>query len=251
MATRVLIVVLFVLSVLTSSAVTYLLISKSGVAAGGDIGKSVAEFIENNPEVIIQGLRKAQMARAEKESRDSDQKAQELRPQLEQSKTDPQHGNADADVTIVSFHDHNCGYCRRSIPDVEKLITEDKGVRLVMKDFPILGPLSVEKAKASLAVSKLAPQKWNDFYVALGSSNTQTVEQVIDLAVEKTGVNANLLRSEMESRETTNKISENRALGEQLGITGTPVFVINGVMVRGAAGYEAFKATVSQVRAGS
>ncbi len=251
MGTRVLIIVLFVLSILTSSALTYLLINKtnSGKAGSGDIGAEVAKFIENNPEVIIQALRKSQNAKADQEAQDTEKNAIELRPQLENNATDGQAGNKDGDVTVVAFHDHNCGYCRKSIPDIEKLITEDKGIKFVLKDFPILGPVSIEKAKASIAVAKLAPEKWFSFYDAMGKSNAQTSEQLAELVQTTVGIDPIKLKSEMESKDTANKISENHALGEQLFINGTPVFIVNGKVIRGAAGYDAFKAAVAEARA--
>jgi protein-disulfide isomerase len=254
MGTRVLIIVLFVLSVLTSSALTYLLISKTNVASAsgapaGNIGEQVAKFIQENPNVIIDSLRKAQQARAEQEEQQAGLKASELRPQLENGKNDPTAGNKDGDVTIVAFHDHNCGFCRKSIPDIEKIISEDSNVKFVVKDFPILGPVSVDKAKASVSIARIAPDKWYKFYDELGKSNAQNLDQILALASEKVGIDSNLLRSEMESSETKNKISENHSLGEQLGITGTPVFVINGQVLRGALGYDAFKSAVLQARA--
>lgn len=254
MGTRVLIVVLFVLSVLTSSALTYLLISKtnsanaSGVATG-NVGEQVAKFIQENPNVIIDSLRKAQQARAEQEEQQAGLKASELRPQLENGKNDPTAGNKDGDVTIVAFHDHSCGFCRKSIPDIEKILSEDSNVKFVVKDFPILGPSSVDKARASVAIARFAPEKWYKFYDELGKSNPQNVEQILALASEKLGIDANLLRSEMESKDTENKIAENHSLGEQLGVSGTPVFIINGQVLRGALGYDAFKAAVLQARA--
>jgi len=250
MGTRILIVVLFVLSVLTSSALTFLLINKNNSGSGSaNIGKEVAEFIEKNPEVIIQGLRKAQNARAQQEAQDMEKNAAALRPQLENNTTDGGGGNKDGDVTIVAFHDHNCGYCRRSVPDIEKLIQEDNNLKFVLKDFPILGPLSIEKSKASIAVAKLAPEKWYVFFEALALRNTQTVEQVMELAQETAGITPTRLKSEMESKDTTNKISENHALGEQLSITGTPVFIVNGKVIRGAVGYDGFRAAVAEARA--
>lgn len=251
MGTRVLIIVLFALSVLTSSALTYLLINKTGGMKGGsqDVGAEVAKFIENNPDVIITGLRKAQSARADKEAQDTEKNAISLRPQLENNPTDGQTGNKDGDVVMVAFIDHNCGYCRKSVPDVEKLLKEDKGVRFVLKDFPILGPVSIEKAKASIAAAKLAPEKWYDFYEALAHSNAQTTEQVLELAQTTIGIAPTTLKSEMESKDTANKISENHSLGEQLYINGTPVFIVNGKVIRGAAGYDAFKSAVEEARA--
>jgi protein-disulfide isomerase len=250
MGTRILILVLFVLSVLTSSALTYLLINKTGSAGGaGNVAGAVEKFITENPEVIIQGLRKAQESRAQQEAQDSEKMAMTLRPQLEKNPTDGQAGNKSGDVTMVAFYDHNCGYCRKSVADIEKVLGEDKDLKLVVKEFPILGPLSVDKAKASIAVAKIAPDKWYDYYDGMAHTNTQTVEQVVEFVQTKLGIDPNLLRSEMESKETANKISENHALGEQLNISGTPVFIINGKVIRGAAGYDAFKAAIAEARA--
>jgi protein-disulfide isomerase len=189
------------------------------------------------------------MAREEEESKKAEQMAASLRPQLEQNAKDAFAGNKSGDVTFVAFIDHNCGYCRKSIADIEKLLAEDKNIKFVLKDFPILGPLSIEKAKASIAVAKIAPEKWYSFYTALDEGNFQTPEQVIALATAKTGIDSTLLKAEMESKETENKISENHSLGEQLNISGTPVFIINGKVLRGALGYDAFKQAVSEARA--
>lgn len=251
MATRVLIIVLFILSVLTSSALTYLLVSKTMKTSGvqGNVAEEVEKFIVQNPEIIIEGLRKAQVQRQQQEAQESEEKAQTLRPQLEKASGDGVAGNKDGDVTMVVFHDHNCGFCKRSIPDVLKLVEEDKGLKVVVKDFPILGPLSVEKSKASLAVAKIAPDKWAKFYENDIKSRAQSAEQIVEEVSEVIGVDAKLLRSEMNSKEVQNKIAENHSLAEQLAIQGTPVFIINGRVIRGAAGYDAFKQMIAETRA--
>lgn len=250
MGTRILIIILFFLSVATSSAVTYYMISSNKAGAGSaDVSAAVAKFIEEKPEVIIQSLRKAQQARAEQEEQESQKTAVKLRPQLEKNPTDGFTGNKDGDVIMVGFIDHNCGFCKKSLPDIEKLVTEDKSLKFVLKDYPILGPSSIDKAKASIAIARIAPDKWYNFYDKLGHSNTQTVEQLMELAQKETGVDQNLLKSEMESSETQNKLAENKALGEQLGVSGTPVFIVNGQVLRGALGYDAFKQAVEAARA--
>jgi protein-disulfide isomerase len=165
MGTKLLIVILFVLSILTSSALTYLMINKSGhTSTNGNLKEELSKLIQENPEIIIDALRKAQTAKAEQDENKSAEAAGKLRPQLENSATDGQTGKKDADVVMVGFIDYNCGYCRKSEPDIEKLLLEDANLKFVMKDFPILGPLSVEKSKASIAIAKIAPEKWYDFY---------------------------------------------------------------------------------------
>jgi len=249
MGTRILVVVLFVLSVLTSSALTYLLINKTNAgAAPANVGQAVAEFIEKNPEVIIQGLRKAQVVREQEEAQKAEKMAEKLRPQLESDPKDGYGGNKQGNVTMVAFIDHNCGYCRKSLPDIEKLVAEDKELKFVLKDLPILGPLSIEKAKASIAIARIAPEKWYSFYTELDEKNVQTTEQVIEIANSKIGIDPTLLKSEMESKETANKVSENHALAEQLGVSGTPVFIVNGRVLRGALGFDAFKEAIAAAR---
>jgi protein-disulfide isomerase len=241
--------IIIALSALTSGTISYLMVSKSAPATS-NIKQELTQLIESNPELIIDGLRKAQMAKAQKEEGASSEKAKELRPKLESSTTDGQAGNKEGDVTMVAFIDYNCGYCRKSEPDIEKLLSEDTNLKFVMKDFPILGEFSVEKSKASIAIARIAPEKWYAFYKDMNHANTQTVEQVIELAQSKHGIDPIRLKNEMESKETQDKLSENRSLGEQLSISGTPVFIVNGNMIRGAAGYDAFKAAVTKVRQG-
>ena len=241
--------IIIAVSALVSGTVSYLMAGKS-FAGTSNVKQELTQLIENNPELIIDSLRKAQMAKAQQDEQESGQKAASLRPQLEKDERDGWTGNKEADVTMVAFIDYNCGYCRKSEPDIEKLLQEDTSVKFVMKDFPILGEFSVEKSKASIAIARIAPEKWYEFYKDMNHANTQTVEQVINLAQSKLGIDPIRLKSEMESDDTKKKLADNRSLGEQLSISGTPVFIINGIMIRGAAGYDAFKSAVANARAG-
>jgi protein-disulfide isomerase len=138
--------IIIAVSALVSGTVSYLMAGKS-FAGTSNVKQELTQLIENNPELIIDSLRKAQMAKAQQDEQESGQKAASLRPQLEKDERDGWTGNKEADVTMVAFIDYNCGYCRKSEPDIEKLLQEDSSVKFVMKDFPILGEFSVEKSK--------------------------------------------------------------------------------------------------------
>lgn len=215
-----------------------------------DIKQELAKIIQSNPEIIIDSLTKAQEEKARAEESQADEIAKTLRTELEQNPTDGQAGNKDGDVVMVAFLDHNCGFCKKSEPDIEKLLLGDPNLKFAIKDFPILGQVSVEKSKASIAIAKIAPEKWYDFYKELNRSNPQSIEQVFEITQNKFGIDTTLLKTQMESKETQDKLAENRALGDKLAISGTPAFIINGKVIKGALGYDAFKATIEQIRAG-
>ncbi|HCR85194.1 MAG TPA: hypothetical protein DIV86_00795 [Alphaproteobacteria bacterium] len=250
MASRLLTLILFILAVVASSAFTALYLEKKGGSTSvskDEVGKLVASFIEENPEIIVQGLQRAQMKREMEESRKAEESISKLRDVLEKSPKDPIGGNKDGDVTMVIFHDFNCGYCKKSVPDVARLVAEDGNLKIVMKDLPILGEFSDVKAKVSTAVSRIAPEKWLEYYVKVTEAQPQNLDQTLAV-VANLGINADAVRADMSGPDVQNHINENRSIAEQLGIRGTPAFVINGKLIKGAVGYEAFKQVIEEAR---
>lgn len=250
MATRLLTLVLFVLAVVASSAFTALYLDKKNSTGGvskEEIGKIVGEFIEQNPEVVIQGLQNAQIKREQEEARKAEENIAGLKNALENNAKDPVAGDKNGDVTMVVFHDYSCGYCRKSVKDVAKLIENDPKVKVVMKDMPILGPVSDLKAKASVAISRVAPEKWYNFYTSMADKSPQNEEQLLQI-VSSLGINSAAVKSEMNSNEVEQQINDNKAIAQQIGIRGTPAFVIDGQLVKGAVGYDTFKNMVDKSR---
>jgi protein-disulfide isomerase len=151
-------------------------------------------------------------------------------------------GAAKPEVTVAYFYDYACGYCRRSNPDIERLIKEDKGLRIVYREFPILGPDSVAAARVSLAASKAG--KFAQFHDALyeaGNPSTQTIA----IAGNATGITPDQARDPAIESE----IENNYRLASALGATGTPLFVIGGQVINSAVGYEGLKEAIAKARA--
>jgi len=246
MATRFLTLVLFVLAVVASSALTVIYLDKSnkGNVAGVDedtIKKVISEFIQEKPEVIVEALRSAQVKQERQDAVEAEKNVAQVRSQLEAN--EPIVGKASDKVSMVVFHDYNCGFCRKVIPTIDQLIAENDDMKVILVDMPILGPTSEQKARISLAVGHVAPKKHYDFYKELSNKNPRTLEQMKAI-VSDLGVDVAEVVKAMDSPKVSNKIAENKSIAQRVGIRGTPAFIINGKLVKGAVGIEKFREAI-------
>jgi protein-disulfide isomerase len=194
----------------------------------------VRDYILSHPEILPQAmdnLRARETAKVVKENRKA----------IETPFAGAWEGAADADVTVVQFFDYNCTYCRAALPDVEKLLAADKRVRVVYREFPVLGPESESAARVSLAAAKAG--KYAAFHRAVyaaGRPEPRAVERIakglgIDLAfATDPGAQA--------------EIDANLSLARPLGMTGTPSWVIGDRVLSGNVGYDALKEAVAAAR---
>ena len=153
-------------------------------------------------------------------------------------------GSAKPDVTLVEFFDYACPYCKASNPVVDRLIQEDKGLRIVYRELPILGPDSVIAARLSLEASKAGRfAKFHDTLWEAGRPATQTIAAAAQAAaISPVPTNDPLIEAELK---------HNFQLAGQLGATGTPLFIIGDRVINSAVGYEALKKAVADARAKS
>ncbi|HYI43574.1 MAG TPA: DsbA family protein [Sphingomicrobium sp.] len=153
-------------------------------------------------------------------------------------------GASKPDVTLVEFYDYACAYCKASNPDIDRLLKEDRGLRVVYRELPILGPESVAAARMSLAASKAG--RFAQFHDALWAAG-KPAPQTVTAAARVAGLPANVAASP----ETEAEIQKNFQLAETLGATGTPLFVVGDRVMNSAVGYEALKKAVADARAKS
>lgn len=209
----------------------------------------VREYIMENPKVILQSM-DAMRAREEEERRA--QQAQNLKSKQEEltkSPTSPVVGNPEGDVTVVEFFDYNCGYCHRVVPTLTKLIDEDKNVRLVLKEFPILSPQSDLAAKIAMAVWQVEKAKYWDVHNAfMKFSGPKEKESLLKLVAEA-GVDRAKVEAKIDSKEIAEALEANQKLAVDLGIRGTPAFVVGTELVPGAVSFESLKKLVEDARA--
>jgi protein-disulfide isomerase len=209
----------------------------------------IRETLLKNPEIIQEAL-------VEIESRNQVAQAQAQKNAVAAEKTvlfenprSPVAGNPQGDVTIVEFFDYNCGYCKRALDDMRALIKEDSKIKVVLKDFPVLGPESVEASRVAVAVkNQLQGEKYWDFHIKLMATKGRiNGAKAIEVAREA-GANIEQLRKDIDSPETRKAIDDTVALGDRLSLTGTPAFIVADEVVFGAVGNDALKARIAAVR---
>ncbi len=211
-----------------------------------EIGGIIRDYLLNNPEVLREAFeelqRREQMAEAER----AQTNIREHAASIFRSDKDLVIGNPDGKVTLVEYFDYNCGFCKRALPDVLKLVDEDKDLRIVIKEFPILGPGSTFAARAALASGKQG--KYWEFHLALLEQRGAVNEQSVMRVAKKIGLDVDKLKADMTSPEIENTLRSNMAIAQLLGINGTPAFIIDDKLIPGAVGYETLAGTVNQIR---
>ena len=156
-------------------------------------------------------------------------------------------GNPNGDATLVVFFDYACPYCRASHADVTKLIATDKNLRVVYRDFPVLGPASDEAAAASLAAAQ--QNRYVAFNNAMFEGPGRPTHERIVATVRASGLNEVATAKAMQSAAVKAEIDKNLELGRALGLTGTPSYVIGDQILGGAVGYDALAKAVAEARA--
>src|SRR5512132_901353 len=210
----------------------------------------VREYILKNPEVIVESLRGYEDKQRLTTEADAKKAIATNRDALEKNPNSPVAGNPQGDVTIVEFFDYRCGYCKKVLPSVQELLKTDKNVRMVFKEFPILGPDSVIAARTALAVWKIAPAKYLPFHLALMESRGELSEgRVLEIA-KKVGLDVEKLEAAKADPEIDAAIERNHELARTLQINGTPAFVAGGRLVPGALDATTLREMVGTARAG-
>ena len=208
----------------------------------------VESYIRSHPEMIEQTLQ------ALKATRQADEKANMKRAigahqsELLHDPASPVSGDPAGDVTVVEFFDYRCGYCKRAAGSVTQLQRDDARVRIVYKDFPILGDGSVQAAKAALA-SRVQGRHQEFHEALLAAKGDLTKEHLLQIASE-VGLDTKKLEMDMEKPEWLAIIERNRELAEELRITGTPTFIVGDELVPGAIDLTALKHLVTRARVG-
>lgn len=161
-------------------------------------------------------------------------------------------GNKDGDVTFVEFFDYNCGYCKRAMMDMMEIMKADPKLRVVLKEFPVLGPTSVEAAQVGVAVRMQDPtgKKYLDFHQRLLNGRGQADKARALAAAKEAGLDVARIEKDMNSPEVRATLEENFKLAESMGMNGTPSYVIGKQVVIGAVGVENLTKKIAEARCG-
>jgi len=209
---------------------------------------AIERYIRAHPEVIIESIQ-ALEAKREAEQKERQKVALKAKQnELLHDPLSPVSGNPKGEITVVEFYDYRCGYCKKAAPAVTELQKSDPRVRVVYKDFPILGESSELAAKAALA-SQLQG-KHQVFHEALFASHgDMTKEEIFKIAV-RVGLDAKRLEADMANPGWQAVIDKNRALAHELGISGTPGFIVGEELVPGWLDLNGLKALIARAGQG-
>ena len=213
-----------------------------------ELGGIIKDYLIKNPEVLRDALAELDKRQKAEEVAARQKVVTDQAGKLFSSTHQAVVGNPKGTATLVEFFDYNCGYCKKAMDDLAKLIKADPQLRVVLKDFPVLGPGSVEAAQVAGALrNQFKGEKFWDFHQKLLLSRGQ-VGKAQALAVAKDlGADMDRLAKDMESADVRGGIEEVMAIADQLNLTGTPSFVIGQDVVVGAVGYDEMKSKVDGV----
>ena len=218
-------------------------------AQTNELHNIIREYLLDNPALLNEMIAKLQAAERDQQNERAREAIASNAKQLFHNDDDVVVGNPDGNVTMVEFFDYNCGYCKRSVADLLRLTEEDKNLRVVMKEFPILSEGSMIASRAALASRKQG--KYWEFHLAMmaATGNIDSEEKIMSIATEA-GLDVAKLKADMTTHAGAieKSINANRALAQSIGINGTPAFVIDGTLVPGALPYEQLAASVKMVR---
>src|SRR6266516_621462 len=218
----------------------------------GDIETIVRNYLLAHPEVLEAAMVELNKRQAAAES---DRHEASVATNAETIFNSPRGvvlGNKDGDVSFVEFFDYNCGYCKRAMADMLDLLKSDSRLKVVLKEFPVLGPGSVEAAQVAVAARMQDPagKKYLDFHQKLLGGRGQADKAHAMAAAKEAGFDMAKLEKDMASPEVRATLEENFKLAEDMGMNGTPSYVIGKQVVIGAVGVEGLREKIGVARCG-
>lgn len=208
----------------------------------------IKNYLLNNPEHIIEAI---QIFRQREEIKKHEKIKGNLinfQSELFNDPDTPVGGNQKGSITIVEFFDYRCGYCKRALPDLIKLISSNNKIRVVFKEFPILGTQSITASKAGLAAWILDKSKYQTFHVAMMKAKGRLSKSRILTFAANSGYDVDDLQKTMKTPRIDAILEKTYILAKALDINGTPAFVIGDQVIRGAIDLETLKSLISQVQ---
>ncbi len=211
-----------------------------------DVEGIVRELLQREPELVIDAIQRFQQ-REEAARAAAAQEAIGQRMAAMHSPEHPSIGPADAAVTVVEFFDYRCGFCRRVLPSIAALAEANDDLRVVFIDFPVLGPDSLRAAQASVAAWMQKPEIYMAFHEALMTANDLTAPGIEALA-DAHDLDTDRLFADMQGDAVRSRLEANFAIAQEIGVEGTPAFVIGDRLVAGAVPLSQLESAVADAR---
>ncbi len=205
----------------------------------------VRAYLLENPEVIRDAIEALQLREAEAAAAEDLALVAQNKEALFNDGYSWVGGNPDGDITLVEFLDYRCGYCKRAHDEVATLLEADGNIRLVVKEFPILGEQSMVASRFAVATKQVAGgDSYKALHDALMEFNGDITLPALRRMASTFGLDADAIEAHMMSAEVSAEISKTRELAQRLKISGTPTFVLEDEMLRGYLRYDQMEAMV-------
>ena len=223
-----------------------------GAAQKSEIEKIVRDYLIAHPEVLQEAMAELEKRQGEADAAKHQAAVKDNATALFSSTRQVVLGNPNGNVTMVEFFDYNCGYCKRAMTDMMMLMQNDPNLRVVLKEFPVLGPASVDAARVATAVrmQDKSGKKYLEFHQKLLSGRGQVDKERALSVAREVGMDMPRLTKDIDSNETRESLQESFKLAEALGLNGTPSYVIGKDVVIGAVGLTALKEKINNARCG-
>lgn len=212
------------------------------------IGEIVKDYILAHPEIVQDALVALDQKKKDDEAAARTATISSMKDVLYSSSRQVVLGDPKAPITLVEFFDYNCGYCKRALDDTLAMLDQDKDVRIVLKEFPILGEGSVEASRVAIAVNLVAPEKYAAFHKELLGGKGHADEKRAMQVVDDLGLDRAAVEKAMKDPEVGNTLDEVYAMANKLGLSGTPTYVIGDEVVFGAVGVDDLRVKVDAMR---
>lgn len=211
-----------------------------------EIERIVRDYLKTHPEVIIEAAKALEAKDQEAQQQRAKAAIDANRDKLVNDPDSPAMGNPKGDVTVVEFFDYQCPYCKKMTAPLNDAMAKDGKLRVVFKEWPVLGPESLIAAKASLASQKQG--KYKEFHHALMDTKGRLSESMIMSIAEKSGLDVKRLKKDMDAPDVQEELKQNQALAAALQLEGTPAFVIGSQMAPGAINADTLQAMIDAAR---
>lgn len=209
----------------------------SGAVDEEGVKRIVRQVIEEEPQLIMASVQKYQEKEAGRQSEKAGEalKDKAVRDEVYNDKNVGSVGPKDSKRVVVEFFDYNCPACKMQYKEIDKLVKADKTVRVLFREYPIFGPSSEQNSMIGIAITRLAPEKYFDFYEKMHAHNGRAGQAEVERFIKELGLDVEAVKTEARKPEVAAILEQNRVLGEKLGIQGTPTLVIGDEVILHAA----------------
>lgn len=216
-------------------------------AQKAELNELIRSYLIEHPEILREMSQKLQESERQAEEKVRGAALTTQTAAIYKTTGDNVLGNPKGDVTIVEFLDYNCGWCKKSMTEMQSLIESDKNLKVIFKEFPIFGENSEYAARGALAAGMQG--KYWPLHVAMFSHEGQVTKEVVDELAKAQGLDMDKFKKDMTDQTVIDTIATNYELAKSLQLNGTPAFIIDDQVVPGYLQLDGLQASIAKVRA--